>query len=96
VNIHYLTHKESIINPYPEPDESIAQLPTLSFQNPFRYDPIYIYVFQVISFLQIFRPKFCINFSSPSCVLIALPILSSFVTIIIYLVKSTSYEALHL
>jgi hypothetical protein len=53
-------------------------------------------IFQVMSSLLVFQPKFCINFSSLPCILPAPPhlILLDFVTLT-YSVKCTQYEAPH-
>jgi hypothetical protein len=53
--------------------------PPISFlEDPFKHHPsIYIYVFLVVSFLQVFLLKPCINFTSLPCMLHALPISSS-------------------
>jgi len=49
-------------------------LPALFPWDPFRYyPPIYYWVFQVVSVLQIFRPRCCMHFSFLPCVLRARP-----------------------
>jgi len=53
--------------PYPEPDRSIPypQIP-LPEDPSYYYPPIYAWVSQVVSFLQVSLPKPCIRLSSPS------------------------------
>jgi hypothetical protein len=51
-------------SPYPEPHESSPNPTTLLSKDPFEYyTTIYALVFQVVSFLQVFRPKFFAHLS---------------------------------
>jgi hypothetical protein len=49
------------------------------FKINFNIIPTYAYISQVVSSLQVLRPTFCTDFSSPRCVLCVLPI-SSFIS----------------
>jgi hypothetical protein len=50
--------QQSATGPYPEPDASSPDVPTLFPLDPFwYYSPIYVYVFLVDFSLQVFQPK---------------------------------------
>ena len=51
--------------PYPEPAPSSPLLPIQLPADPSYYNSIYAWVFQVVSFPQVFPPKSCIRLSSP-------------------------------
>ena len=71
-----LPHSEEPFTcPYPEPYQSSQSIPL--FKDPFKYyQPIYAYVFQMVSFPQASPPKPYVNLSSFPFVLHAPPILS--------------------
>jgi len=86
--VHYRVHKSPPLAPYPEPDESSPQPPNLFLKDAFEYcPPIYAWVFQVISFCQVFRPKFCMHISSRPCVLHAPLISPSFIWWLLTILK---------
>jgi len=66
---------------YPEPDKPSPHPPILFPLDIFQsyYLSIHAYVFQVIFSLQVFQPKYCMNFSSLPCVLHVLHIPSSII-----------------
>ena len=45
----------------PEPDEARLRIFVI------HYPPIYTYIFQAVSFLQVFPPTLCMHYSSPPC-----------------------------
>jgi len=58
--------QQSALSPYPEAYKSSPCPPILFLYDQFQYyPPIYAYVFQVVSFLQVSQPKPSIHLSSP-------------------------------
>jgi hypothetical protein len=68
----FRSSEEPTFGPYPEPDKSGPHLLILSILIVF--SPIYTCVFQAVSPLQVFQPKFCMHFSYLSCALRTLPL----------------------
>ena len=67
--------------PYPEPARSIPHPHIPLPEDPSYYPPIYVWVSQVVSFLQVSPPKPCRRLSSPPYALHAPPI--SFISILL-------------
>jgi hypothetical protein len=76
--------QDTATGPYPESDESNPHLLTVFLEDPLQYYPLtYVLVFQVVSSFQVFRPKFCMHFSSLTCLVHAPPISSSIICLLI-------------
>jgi hypothetical protein len=62
-------------------------------RGPFHYHPIYTYITQVISFLEVFQLKLHTHFQSPHAISqLAHPVFLDIITLI-YQMKNTNYEA---
>jgi hypothetical protein len=89
--------REPSTGPYPKRNQSSPHHPILSLKDPLQYYPLtYFLVFLIVSFLLPLAPISYINSSSPSFLLLTLPILSSFTwSFKLHLAKSKSYDAPH-
>jgi hypothetical protein len=84
--------QKSATGPCPVTDESLLPCHPISFKDSFWF--INAYIFKLISFFQVFRPKFCEHFLFLPYIMYAPPILSTWISSPWhYLLKITNYEA---